>query len=195
VNARYLPLLVSFIHTGAAVAEGEPSDSLTISAAAPVVSVSQHPPGRYFLSLPTLKYTFEVGTVCSGEAKPQSLSINIADSRRTLSAPELDVNGTHKVLLAVPAQQLAPIAIDQFCVYDMTDAISIVEPEIAAAAPLAEPARITVGAALSAHVSLLCSDDSSKQITYVTRPLDVTLACDTVTLPGNAMDPAASSGR
>jgi hypothetical protein len=193
VNTRYL-LLIAFVLAGTAIPEDEPG-SLTLSAAVPVVPVSPHAPGRFLLALPMLEYTFEVGTRCSGAAKPRSLSINIADSRRLLSAAELDGKATHKVQLAVPARQIAPIAIDNFCIYDTGDAISIVEPETAPAAPSAEPGRITVGAALSAHASLLCSADGTEQITYVTRPLDVTLACDRTSPPDDAAAPATSTGR
>ncbi|MGH8194609.1 MAG: hypothetical protein ACREQ8_09450 [Woeseiaceae bacterium] len=180
MNTRYLSILIASLHAGPAAAENDSTGPLTIAAATPVISVSRHPPGRYFLSPPTLEYAFDVGAHCDDVGTPRSVSITVADSRLTLSASDLDGNGLHQVLLTIPARQIAPIAIDNFCVFGPNDAISIVEPEIVSTVPVAEPDRVTVGAALSAHVSLLCSDENEQKITYVTRPLDVTLACEAV---------------
>lgn len=178
MNARYLLLLVPALHSGLAVAEDSAPGSLTVSAEVPVVSVIRHPPGRYFLSLPTLEYQFDVGAKCGGDATPESLSINVADSRLTLSAAELGGNGQQKVLLEIPARQIAPIAVDNFCVMDVNSAVSVIEPAGTPGPDFPDANRVTVGAALSAQVSLLCSNDNERNITYVARPLDVTLACE-----------------
>lgn len=187
MKARYLLILVPALHAGLAVAENSASGPLTVAAEIPVVSVIHHPPGRYFLTLPTLEYAFDVGAQCNGNATPESLSINVADSRLTLSAAELGGNGQQRVVLEIPARQIAPIAIDNFCVIDINDAVAVIEPAGSPVAVIPGPLQITVDAALSAQVSLLCSNESEREITYVAQPLDVNLSCAASAL--NSTDP------
>jgi hypothetical protein len=153
---------------------------LHVTAEAPIVTVTRTAPGRRFLSLPTLQYVFEVGAHCSGRGTPESLSINVADSRLSLSSAALEADERPAILMTVPARQLAPIAVDGFCEFE--DEIEEGEEssgEIALGiAPLAAgPDRLTVSAALSAQISMLCGTEDEPRMTYVSKPLDVTLSC------------------
>src|SRR5690606_2956911 len=96
-----------------------------------------------------------------------------------------------ELVLTVPARQLAPIAVDDFCVAGHDDP--------AANGPAGLPPagedprqRLTVPAVVSAQASLVCGGESGTDISYVTQPLAVTLAC---TAPAGAVpQPTGNAG-
>ena len=165
----------------AAADEGAP-DRLEFAAEPPVVSVPATAPGgqRRFLELPALEYRFEVEAACTGSRTPRSLSISVADSRVALAGAALDGPTVRELVLTVPGRQLAPIALDDFCV--VAPAAGEDRPEVYGAASSftavsAPPRLLTVPAVVSAQASLVCGDETGSRIRYVTMPLAVTLAC------------------
>jgi hypothetical protein len=177
-----------------------PADHLELSAEPPVVPVPATSPGRRFIELPALEYRFAVQTACGGERTPRSLMINVADSRLSLSGAALESDATGELVLNVPARQLAPIAVDDFCVAGpaAADGGPAARPAMdepgghSPAAPDPEPHRLlTVPAVVSAQASLVCGDGNGSNISYVTQPLAVTLVC---TAPATAVEPAPGTG-
>jgi hypothetical protein len=139
----------------------------------PVVDVAPRRPGRQFLDLPALEYTFEVEARCDDEWTPESLSLNVADSRIAFRAAQLSDNAPQTIILQVPAKQLAPVAVHDFCL--LPDDATLEEtggPRQAHTRPL-----LTIRAVLTAQASLLCASEQERRITYVSQPLDVTLTC------------------
>lgn len=192
---RFVPVLfvIFALQASQVYAESPAAQALTVTAQTPKVSVSRGLPGRHLLKLPTLEYAFEIAARCRDNAIPQSLSINVADSRRTLSTPELGATGQQKIVLTVPARQIAPIPVNEFCVIDAVDAdnATIVSPVTRTPAPTGtNPEQITVAAALSAQISLLCVSESGSEqkMNYVTKPLAVTLTCE---VPAARVDAAS----
>ncbi|HET6629219.1 MAG TPA: hypothetical protein VFG91_05565 [Woeseiaceae bacterium] len=188
VTARSLFAVCALFVLRPAGAGETPADRLEISAEpplVPVVPLAATTPGRRFIELPTLEYRFEVQTACGSDSAPRSLSINIADSRLALSGAALESRAAGELVLTVPARQLAPVAVDDFCVAGSTadgetagrpaaDGTGALPP--AAADP--EPRRLlTVPAVVSAQASLVCAGESGSTIRYVTQPLAVTFAC------------------
>ena len=144
-------------------------DTLTVAADAPVVTLAPRKPGRSFVRLPTLEYKFELRTKCSDERLPVSLSLNVADTRKSLPADKIVSDGPTEVSLRIPAGQIAPLVIEDFCVVqEEKDGNRMSEAQT----------QITIPAALSAQASLLCEGDEDKAMTYVSRPLDVLLVCE-----------------
>lgn len=141
---------------------------LQVSAAAPDVAVSPRAPERNSLPLPTLEYVFALNATCAEPFGPSSISLAVADTRRSLSGDELDGNASAEITLIVPADQLAPVPVAEFCVE---------VPAEDSSAP-AEGERLTLPATLSAHASLLCVSGSEQEIIYTSAPLDVTLICN-----------------
>ncbi len=144
-------------------------DTLSVIADAPVVPLSLRGPGRNFVRLPTLEYTFEIQTQCTESRSPRSLSLNVADTRKWLAADEIVIDGPTEIRLRIPASQIAPLVIEDFCVVPgAEDGEGNSDPT----------AQITIPAALSAQASLLCEGDEDKVMTYVSRPLDISLVCE-----------------
>ena len=78
--------------------------------------------------------------------------------------------------LQVPSNQLAPLRVERFCNDDEQEDF---QPDST------NDNKITIPAVLSAQASLRCENESEQSITYVTKPLDVTLECR---VPETAVD-------
>ena len=153
--------------TAAAPATGK--DTLSVAVDAPAVPLAPRNPGRKFVRLPTLEYTFEIQTDCSASRSPESLSLNVADTHISLPGDQIVSDGPTEISLRIPASQLAPLVIEEFCVLQL---------EENGDRPGTAPTQTTIPAALSAQISLLCAGDEDKAITYVSRALDVSLVCE-----------------
>jgi hypothetical protein len=146
---------------------------VTLRTEPPVVDVPAHPAGRQFLDLPALEYTFDVEAHCNDDWVPESLSLNVADSRVVLGEDQLSGAEPSKVVLSVPARQLAPVAVHGFCLLEDDP-----KPGTDPAVPTVTASPLTIRAVLSAQASLLCRKEAQRRITYVSQPLDVRLACE-----------------
>lgn len=167
-----------FAACGWARADDAPAGGVTVSAESPVVTVEGLPPGRSSIDLPALQYTFEIAADCGGDALPQSLSINVADSRVALSRDEFEEAPAQHLELTIPASQTALLAVDDFC------AAETAEPPAAPPGMRLVPeggARelrlLEIPDVLSAQISLVCSDGERRSMTWASQPLGVTLAC------------------
>jgi hypothetical protein len=173
--------LLPALYVCAAGADGSGQHTLDVAAEAAIVIVGPQPPARHFLELPSLDYAFRVEARCHGDWKPESLSLSVADSRVTRTGKDIEDNAEQRLELKVPAKQLAPIAMRDFCVIGSAAEGSTAEAgtpdENGGAARLA--GEMSVSAVLSAHASLRCSLGDEQKILYVSQPLDITLICGT----------------
>ncbi|HEX9852960.1 MAG TPA: hypothetical protein VGA68_08090 [Woeseiaceae bacterium] len=142
---------------------------LTFSADAPMAKVSPRSRERSPLQLPDLEYQFRIDAVCKSGLSPASLSLAVADTRRNFNAEQIAAGALNDVRLLVPAAQIAPVVIQNFCVAEGDDVDS------ASAA-----SHLTVPSALSAQASLLCLGQADHAMRYASVNLDVLLVCDSV---------------
>lgn len=168
---RLVPLAILVAFTIPGSAQGK--DSLSVTANSPTVPVAPRDPDRNFLRLPALEYVFQIRANCSEGKLPKSLSLNVADSRKSLAAEQIVSDGPTEFSLQIPASQIAPLVIEDFCV--------------AAADGGGNPAndaqtQIFISSALSAQASLLCESDDDKTMIYVSRTLDVSIVCEGSTI-------------
>jgi len=166
VRIRHLvPLLLLLSTTGKG--ESTPDSSLTIVANTPVASISPRQANRKFVRLPALEYAFEIRARCPQDYKPTSLLLSVADTRKSLDAADFSSGPPVEITLRIPAAQIGPIAIENFChVADENDASDDITME-----------ELTISAALSAHASLRCESEFDQDVIYVSQPLDVSLTC------------------
>jgi hypothetical protein len=143
------------------------ADSLSISADAPVVTLPERAPGRRELQLPALEYQLQIHARCTLDRVPQSLLLSIADTRKSIAATGIVADGVTKTSFQVPASQIPPVAIEKFCVVAENQAVR----------PAGSAERLTIPAALSLSVSLLCAGTEDGVMTYASQPLDVSLEC------------------
>jgi hypothetical protein len=177
-----LPALCVF----AAAADETVSPILRVEAGIPEVSVKPQASGRRSLSLPSLDYAVSIEARCPDEWTPASLSLNIADSRIAKARKDLESQPNQQLDITVPARQLAPLTLRDFCVIDAADEGSATATEMVDFhGEAADSARLELNATL-AHASLRCTRDGEQRIFYVSQPLDVTLICEATEAEGGA---------
>ncbi len=156
-----------FFLVGTAVVLAEdtsPKHSPEIVPTTPRVDISPRAPGRNYVRLPTLEYSFQIKANCATMFHPQSVSISVADSRSSVSQDQLTEDATEfQLMLSVPAKQLAPLVVEDFCVTPPN--------------PDRPEGKITVRSALSAQAAFLCVHDDRQEMVYRSVPLDITLVC------------------
>ena len=81
-----------------------------------VAALAVQQAGRNLVRLPDIGFRVGITTHCANNGQPESLSITIADTQRTLGAAELQAANTIDVDMLVPANQIAPLALQGFCV-------------------------------------------------------------------------------
>ena len=117
--------------------------------------------GRDLVHLPSLRYQISVSADCGDDSLVETVSIGVADTRKTLASEAFAGSEKAVVDFVVPARQLAPLKVNGFCSTE-------------------DGARRTllVRDVVTASLSLRCRNDTSESITYMTRPLAVALQCD-----------------
>lgn len=169
--------LLAAIGPGNVLAESANGHHLSLTADIPVVEIAPRQAGRSFVQLPTLQYSFQLEARCAGDTSPASFALNVADTRITLDAAELDGHAAvtgQQLNLEIPANQLAPVAINAFCE---------LPPDVPGPGDDADDhadsrdSELPVPGALSAHASLLCVSDSRQAMTYAASSLDLLLVC------------------
>ena len=162
---RLCSLLALLSAVAVSAADPEAVHSLAISADVPVVAVAPRRAGRFATHLPSLTYALTLTVGCAEDWRPHSVSISVADSKVSFAADKLQGTGAVEFELRIPSSQIAPVRIENFCVAVETG--------------VSQQETLTISDVLSAQGSLRCATDSAQTIRYVTRPLDVTLECDT----------------
>jgi hypothetical protein len=161
-----LPVFLLLSATGKA--ESTPDSSLTITANTPVALISPRQASRKFIRLPSLEYAFEIRARCLKNRKPTSLLLSVADTRKILDAEDMSSGPSVEATLRIPAAQIGPIAVEDFC--------HVADENAAGDNSVTE--ELTISAALSAHASLRCESESDQSVIYVSQPLDVNLICE-----------------
>jgi len=135
---------------------------LTVDATPAMVQVRPLAEGRKLIRLPALEFSFTIRAACALDTAAQSISISIADTRKTISGNDIASAFDQAIIFSVPARQVSPVAIDGFCPQsDDGDG----------------QAELLVRDAMTAHLSLRCRSENGEEITYASRALDVILQC------------------
>ena len=170
---RNIPCSIAILLAVATVAKAEENSlthSLVLTASTPQIEISRRNAERNYLRLPSLEYVFQFTARCTGSFSPRSMSLSIADSRKSLSGEQLEsMTANAELTMTVPAKQLAPLAIENFCIVSVNDVDAMTIPA---------SETITVPAAFSAQASLLCIDEDRQEMVYASNSLGITLICD-----------------
>ena len=135
-------------------------DRLRVHAEPAVAVLAMQQGGRTLVNLPPLEFRLSISPHCAEGGRPESLSITIADTQKTLSGEDLPSKTPIDVSMRVSASQLAPFALREFCVD-----------------PAAEGQSLLLTAALAAQVSLRCTRGEQQSIVFAAEPLDIRVDC------------------
>ena len=135
-------------------------DRLRVDAEPAVAVLAVQQGGRNLVQLPELQFELSVSPHCAGRGERESLSITIADTRTTLRGEALQNGNSIGVSVRVAANQLAPFALQGFCVD-----------------PVRAGESMLLGSALTAQASLRCTRTGNPSIVFAAEPLDVRIVC------------------
>ena len=151
---------------------------LSIDAAPAVAAIQPLPDERTPAGLPSLEFEFSIHASCGPDQLAASVSISVADTRRTLAGEQLRGDGPIAAAIRLPAWQLSPVAVGDFCNATSADAGGD---------------RVLIRDVATAHLSLRCTGETGESITYASKSLDVTLVCETP--PYNQGDASTATDR
>ena len=137
-------------------------DRLYVESDPAVVSVARQQDGRQLIRLPELEFQLRIDAHCARGAAIQSLSISVADTRQTIAGEKFPANDVVATTVSVSPRQIAPIAVEEFCVADAQRGES----------------RL-LQTALTAQISLRCARNETQSVVFAAEPLDVRLLCAT----------------
>jgi hypothetical protein len=135
-------------------------DRLRVDAEPAVAVLAVQQGGRNLVQLPELQFELSVSPHCAERGERESLSITIADTRTTLRGEALQNGKSIDVSMRVAASQLAPFALQGFCVD-----------------PAHTGESMLLGSALTAQASLRCARTGNPSIVFTAEPLDVRVVC------------------
>jgi hypothetical protein len=135
-------------------------DMLQVDAEPAVAVLAVQQDRRSLMHLPDIGFRLGIAAYCANGGQPESLSITIADTKRTLRAEDLQGIRTIDISMRVPARQIAPIALQEFCVDRASEGDSVL-----------------VTSALAVQASLRCSRGDDQSIVFAAEPLDIRVDC------------------
>ena len=147
------------------------NNELTVQALEAVAQITPHPAGQRQIYAPRVSFFLQTRFACKGNAVPVSLSIGIADTlyRHTPVAGERSLLAT----VEVPAGQIAPINVGDFCVAEREGVgRDLLLPGVA-----------------TAHVSLRCDVSAPPVLQVTSVPLPLRLTC----VPAENQDDSAAA--
>jgi hypothetical protein len=168
----YLLSSAALANAGIAAAESALLDAKAETVSIPVARLAA---GNEYIALPALEFKLTIDAACPAGASVESLSISVADTRRTLNGKTID--GAVETTLSLPRRQSARLRIEDFCRQDD-------EPQASES--------LLVADVFTARLSLRCAVDEKHSIVYSTLPLDVKLECAAETKPDDGQDDSSS---
>ena len=163
----------------ASPSNSEPAAQLLVTAQAAVVEVEALADGRRFLPLQALEFTLTIEPQCAPDMQPESISISVADTRRTYARGDFAENPVLETQLVIPRNQVSPLAVQNFCQTDREAYKASTEMHIEDA--------------FSANISLRCAGEEKHSISYAVQSLDLRLQCNAAKeAPDPSVDQAAS---
>ncbi len=160
MQVQRLSLLLAAIAMAGAAWPSGPA-RLEVEVPPAVASLQPLAEGRRLVRLPALEFEFAIQASCGPDEAVKSVSISIADTRKSLADTDIPAGEPINTMVRLPARQLAPIAVNGFC------------PETAVTG-----SSLLLRDAVTAHVSLRCAGDDGDSITYSSQALDITLVCE-----------------
>ena len=144
--------------------EEQSDDHLLVSIDTAMVEISARPSGRHVIRLPSLDFEVHLEPRCAVGKDADSISLSVADTRLRIGRDALAEQPIIETTIRIPGEQIGPLIIEDFCV---------------AGDDAANDAVMEIRDALTAQLSLKCSDGGRQSIVYWTEALAITLKCET----------------
>ena len=121
--------------------------------------------GPQQVSLPLLEFSLLASFACPSDADAESVTFSIADTHKRFGPNEISDNASLDVRVSVPANQIAPVMIADFCIDNGTDD-----------GPGDEKTLLVPGVA-TAQASLRCRSENESFLYFASAVLPLRLHC------------------
>jgi len=117
--------------------------------------------GPQQVALPLLEFSLLASFACPSDADAESVTVSIADTQKRFGPNEISDKTSLNVLVSVPASQIAPVTVADFCIDDGPgDEKNLLMPGVA-----------------TAQVSLRCRGENESFLYFASAVLPVRLYC------------------
>jgi hypothetical protein len=116
-----------------------------------------------YLKLPDLEFVLSIEPRCAPGTDFRSVLVSVADTRLWLGRGDLGDAAVLQALLQLPRPQTGQLRADKFCRTGGDN----------------DDARLEIGDALTARLSLRCGNEDRESVAYATLPLEIVLECRT----------------
>jgi len=158
---RNRPLLAVCLSLGATVASAD--GTLTLHAIEASTQIEPHDQPDTQIRLPSLEVSLLARFSCPLGAEAHSITVSVADSHRRYGQDEIADAEALEISVNVPATQIAPVALSDFCFSGET----------------MKEAFVLLDGVATAQVSLQCRNQSDASILFASAALPLRLFCKT----------------
>lgn len=117
-----------------------------------------------YVNLPALDIAVVAEFNCAAGVAAESITVSVADTHIRFSSEEINDATSINATLRLPADQIAPISIQDFCVTDVASEIE----------------DLLIPGVASAQVSLRCGSEDESSIHFASIALPLRLHCESV---------------
>lgn len=136
---------------------------LTLHANEASVQLAPRERGPQQISLPSLEFSLVASLACPSGTDVQSVTASIADTHKRFEPDEIADKTAFDVRISVPASQVAPVSVDDFCITGGSDN---------------EKGLLVPGVA-TAQISLRCRSEDKSSVYFTSAVLPLRLHCVT----------------
>jgi len=135
--------------------------ALTLHASETSAQLLSREQGPQQVSLPLLEFSLLASFACPSDADAESVTVSIADTHKRLGPDEISDKAALDVRVSVPANQIAPVTVADFCIDDGPD----------------DKQDLLVPGVATAQASLRCRSENESFLYFASAVLPVRLHC------------------
>ena len=144
----------------ATVAYGD-SPELIANFSTAIVTIDPDTDPERRIALPALEFDFKLTMNCGAVREANRVSVSVADTRQSFDITTSDDRRNLAASLVVPAEQIAPVATQGFCVLDDPTSLK----------------TVSLPGILTSQISLLCGSEQERAMHFVSTGLEIRLVC------------------
>lgn len=151
--------LAACLSLGAAIASAD--YPLTVHASEAIAQIEPHDEHDNQVSLPSLDVSLLARFKCPLDTEADSVTVSVADSHKRYGPEDIVDTEILEVSFSVPANQIAPVALTDFCI---------------SGKPIDDESLLLPGVA-TAQVSLNCRNQTGASVFFASAALPLRLSC------------------
>jgi len=137
------------------------NNQLNIIANTPELKISRRSNNQDMINISSLEYDFKISGYCKNNLTAKNIRLNITDTSTLFNIQEENNFQIESLKIIVPASQIAPIVLGNFCTIRKIN----------------NKSSKKIYSILSLQASLSCVNDKKEEVNFFSKTLDATLIC------------------